>query len=454
MKVFLRTVVFVGLLTTQLALGAEYSATPADYLRALPNLKPGDSLRLAPGLYARGLRIRAMHGEPGRPIVITGPTSGEPAVLVAVAGANTVSISDSSYIEIRNLRLEGLGLPVDGVRAEAHSRFAHHITIENLVLVGYGHDQQNVAISTQCAAWNWIIRGNVIVGAGTGMYLGGSDGGVPFIGGLIEHNVIVDTLGYNVQIKHQKERAAVDGMPTSPSRTIVRHNVFSKANNASATSFARPNLLVGHFPPRGPGADDEYAIYGNFFYQNPTEALFQGEGNVAFYGNVLVNTAGIAIAIQPHNDRPKRLRIFHNTILARDSGVRFQGADDAFRQFVARNAIFAAQPLFGRDDGGNLVGSQEAAARYLAAPGAAPGAGLDVSWRSGSGKASGPTLDVSDLPDSKRDFEGRERAVGDVGAYASGAARPVWPLQLKRKPAQITGPAGPEASLKVPASGR
>ena len=37
---------------------------------------------------------------------------------------------------------------------------------------------------------------------------------------------------------------------------------------------------------------------------------------MAFYGNVLVNTAGSAISIQPHNDRPKRIRIFHNTIIA------------------------------------------------------------------------------------------------------------------------------------------
>ena len=443
MKVFRRAFILVGLLTVQPALGAEYSATPADYLRALPGLKPGDTLRLPAGHYMGGLPIRALHGAPGRPIVISGPVSGEPAVLVAVAGANTVSIFDSSHIEIRNLRLEGRGLPVDGVRAEARSRFAHHITIENLVIVGYGHDQQNVAISTQCTAWNWIIRGNVIAGAGTGMYLGGSEGGVPFIGGLIEYNVIVDTLGYNVQIKHQKDRPALDGMPAGPTRTIVRHNVFSKANNASGGGLARPNLLVGHFPPRGPGADDEYAIYGNFFYQNPTEALFQGEGNVALYDNVLVNTAGSAISIQPHNDRPKRIRIFHNTIIAREWGVRFQSADEAFRQLVARNAIFATQPLTGRDDGGNLFGSQESAARYLAAPGGAPGAGLDVSWRAGSGTASGPLLDVSDLPDSGADFEGRPRAAGDVGAYASGATRPVWALQLKRKPVTDTEHARP-----------
>ena len=51
----------------------------------------------------------------------------------------------------------------------------HHVTIENLNIVNYGADQQVVGISTKGPAWNWTIRGNRIVGAGTGMYLGNSD---------------------------------------------------------------------------------------------------------------------------------------------------------------------------------------------------------------------------------------------------------------------------------------
>ena len=53
--------------------------------------------------------------------------------------------------------------------------------------------------------------------------------------------------------------------------------------------MARPSLLVGHFPLTGAGRNDVYEIYGNFFWQNPTEALFQGEGNIALYDNVFVN---------------------------------------------------------------------------------------------------------------------------------------------------------------------
>ena len=52
----------------------------------------------------------------------------------------------------------------------------------------------------------------------------------------------------------------------------------------STGGSARPNLLVGGFPPTGWGANDSYEIYGNFFYNNPVEALFQGTGNIKLYG--------------------------------------------------------------------------------------------------------------------------------------------------------------------------
>jgi hypothetical protein len=428
-------------LATQLAASAGYAAervgTPADYLWWLAKLQPGDVLRLAPGQYARGLPIHDLHGEPGAPIVIAGPAKGTPAILLGRRGANTVSIKDSSHIEIRNLRLDGMNLPVDGVKLEGTAGFAHDITLENLTLIGFGHDQQIVGISTQAPAWKWIVRNNVIVGAGTGMYFGGSDGSRPFVHGLIEGNLIVDTVGYNVQIKHQKERASVAGMPDGPSRTIIRHNVFSKATNASGGEFARPNLLVGHFPPRGSGADDEYVIYGNFFYQNPVEALFQGEGNVAFYNNVLVNTRGDAIRVQPHYDKPRKIRIFHNTILARDVGVHLQGADESAYQLVARNVVVAAKPIVGRDDGGNVAAAFERAGELFRAAAAPPGAGLNLTLRQPTMQTSLPALQVSDLPGADLDFEGKPRAPTDVGAYAS-APKVRWPLQLARKPVSST----------------
>ena len=77
-----------------------------------------------------------------------------------------------------------------------------------------GGNQQVVGISTNGApTWNWTIRGNTIIGAGTGMYLGNSDGANPFVAGVIERNVVRDTIGYNLQIKHQAPWPGISGCP-------------------------------------------------------------------------------------------------------------------------------------------------------------------------------------------------------------------------------------------------
>lgn len=166
------------------------------------------------------------------------------------------------------------------------------------------------------------------------MYLGNSKGDMPFIGGLIEHNLVINSLGYNVQIKHQfaHRYPRLRDMPTGDRVTTIRHNVFSKSGNSAVGRYARPNLLVGAFPDTGAGSGDRYEIYGNFFYQNPTEALFQGEGNLSFHHNVLVNTAGDAIAIQPHKGRVRAVRVFNNTIVASGRGIRTWAVHRATRR--------------------------------------------------------------------------------------------------------------------------
>ncbi len=403
-----------------------YLATPADYISQLRKLRPGDTLELSAGHYPQGLPVHGMTGTPGNPIVIRGPRSQPSARFVARPGAHTVSIVNSAYVEIHNLELDGNGLGVAAIRGEGHADWAHHITLENLYIHGHGAHQSTVGIASFCPAWGWVIRNNVIVGAGTGMYLGGSGGGAPFVAGLIEHNVIADSIGYNLQIKHQNPRPRIEGMPAEKSVTIIRHNVFTKSANSSGGAMARPNLLVGHWPSSGPGVEDTYAIYGNFFYQNPTEALFQGEGNFAFYSNVLVNTHGDAIHVQPHNNVPRRIDIFRNTIIAAGAGINVRGGDPDHAQRLTANAVFANPPIAGGEQRGNITGTLAEAAEQLTNPFAPPGQ-LDLAPRRGKLIIEPPvSVPQPPAPNVNRDFDGRVYRGPVAGAYAgAGPARPL-----------------------------
>lgn len=408
-------------------------ATPETYLMLLQDLSPGDKLALSAGIYERGLPVHHINGAPNNRVIITGPSGGAPAIFRAHSGRNIISIANSSYVTIRNLEISGGNLPVDGVKCEGHAQWAHHITLENLYLHGHGNNQQTVGISTKCPAWGWVIRGNRVVGAGTGIYLGNSDGSAPFVAGLIEHNVILDTLGYNLQIKQQTHRPELPGLPNKSSTTIIRHNVFSKEHGASSGPLARPNVLVGHFPLQGPGADDIYLIYGNFFYQNPTEALFQGEGNIALYNNLLVNHFGDAVRIRPHNDTPRDISVFYNSVVASGTGIALSRRDNdpAYNQLVAGNAVFAKFPLFipSKMAAVNVEDSYNAASEYLTAP-HAPLGSLDLYPRQGKLRIN--SLNVRLLrrfTDWDLDFNGTRRQNSFAGAYAGEGNNPGWLLR-------------------------
>ncbi len=409
---------------------------PSNYRPLLRQLTGGDTLALLPGRYQRGLPIHHLRGEPNKPITISAADPETPPVFLARRGHHTVGIINSAYVTIRDLVLDGQGLPVDGVRAEGQSDWAHDITIENLLIRGHGHDQQRSGISTKCPAWNWVVRDNIILGAGTGMYFGNSDGSDPFVSGVIEGNFIADTIGYNLQIKHQNRRPRIPNMPTEPTVTIIRHNVFSKERGGSSGPLARPNVLVGHWPLTGPGFDDTYLVYGNFFYQNPDGALFQGEGNIALYNNVLVNRLGNAVRIRPHNDVPRNIDIFSNTVLSATVGisVRSRGEDQKDTHWIFSNAVFAPTPIVGGAQIDNITDNIGAAVEYLTQPMARAGK-MDLFPKPNtleaneSARQRRPTF-----LDAERDFNGRKREWRYRGAYSGAGRNPGWSLALERKP--------------------
>ncbi len=410
-------------------------ATPSNYRSLIAGLLPGDRLLLAAGTYTQGLNLWEKNGEPGKCIVIEGPASGSPALFTGSDVRNTVSFKNSSYIAVRNLSLDGQGKAGNGVKAEATGTYAHHILIEGLSFRNFNQSYLTVGISTKSPAWNWVVRYNTITSTGTGMYFGNSDGTAETANFLVEHNLVYNTLDYNIQFKHQLARNTAIGMPASGT-TIIRHNTFSKVGSPAGGVQNGPNLLVGHWPLSGAGSTDMYQIYGNFFDQNPHEGLFQGEGNLAFHDNVLLNRNSYGVNIQPHNSVPRRIDIYNNTVVVGSgNGIRIAGADPAYTQRVVGNAVFAPTPLTGGQQSNNVTGTYAAAGTYLNNPFASLGSGLDLYPK--TGQLQGTAIDhsvFSGQVDWNRDFNGRSRISTYRGAYSGDGVNPGWTLARAIKP--------------------
>ncbi len=438
----------VGGLTWSLhARAADVPATPSDYKAKVGALKPGDTLRLAAGTYTGGLVLTGLNGTAGSPITIAGPEAGPPAIFLADPGpcCNTVEIKDSSYLVLTHLTIDGNH--VDGAfGVSAKSGAVHHITIDGCTFSNHDGSQQHVGISTKVATWGWIIRRNRIAGAGTGLYLGNSNGDAPFIGGLIEGNLVKDSIGYCMQIKWQKPRNPTPGMPTEPVSTIIRDNVFVKGDVPSPDGD-RPNVLVGGFPATGPGADDLYEIYGNFFLHNPKESLFQGSGRVSLHDNVFVDTTGAAIRLRDH-DLPLRLaHVYNNTIYGAASGIAFDSAAPQ-GDYVVGNLVFSPKPISGsialQKD--NLTDAVANAGNYVASPSLSL-ASMDLYPKAGS--CEGPPLDLAPVAqetDYARDFNGVSKGLFTFrGAYAGAGKNPGWHLDAGLKEQGAGGAGGASA---------
>src|ERR1039457_6833566 len=434
-KLFRSGLFLCSLVLPMVAAGAVSQGDPSNYHALLAILQPGDTLVLASGTYPL-LSLRSLNGTPAAWITITGPVSGAPAIIAGSTCCNTVEISNSSYLAIENLTIDSKGIDgVFGISANnGLNNLTHDILIENNLLVGQNASQQTVGISTKTPTWNWIIRHNTITGAGTGIYLGNSDGTDPFIAGLIENNLIQNTIGYNMEIKYQPSRPTVAGMPTGPSTTIIRNNVFIK-NDQPSPDGDRPTVLLGGFPTSGNGSSDLYQVYGNFFDHNPRESLLQVEGRVSIHDNIFVNGQYTAIDLTQTYLPLSVAYVYNNTVYSTNTGINF-GSAATVADAVTGNLVFAATPISGPivNLSNNTVDALANATTYVNAPSFTLGV---MDFYPLPGQAQGSALDLSAFAtdtDSGLDFNGTTKnavrqAIVFRGAYAGEGTNSGWKLQ-------------------------
>jgi hypothetical protein len=465
----------IGLTLPHMAAGRTLVANPQasqgqpNYYRSLAgSLAAGDTLMLPSGVYREGLDIDGLQGTPTAWIVITGPSSGPAATITTESSCcNTVQLGGNAYVAIRNLTIDSAMLPaIDGINAKGSP--THDILIEGCTLIGQTADQATIGISTKSPAWRWTIRGNRILEAGTGLYLGNSDGTQPFIAGVIEGNLIMNSIGYNMQIKHQVPYQSLSWaslIPPGPHRTVIRNNVFIKERNdwtPDQSPEPRPNLLVDPFPDTGMGSTDLYEIYGNFFYKNPIEALFQGTGRIALHDNVfLASGAGqVAASFTDHNGPLKLAHVYNNTIYSVSGGGIYFVSSAREGDAVVGNLIVTGEAGLGGSIAsatGNVLAPVADAAQYFTAPSEVLGQ-VDLYPKAGCPTCNGTPLTMTPFQghtDYDKDFNGTSKAGFTYrGAYAGEGVNPGWRLQAGLKSSgpqsQDTTPPAPPQNLRHP----
>ncbi len=458
---FLSLCAFASLIAVPLC-AREYNGKPSNYQGMLRQLKPGDTLNLAPGKYPR-LYLTNLNGAPDAWITIAGPQADPPAVIQGAPNYNTVEIENCSYVSIENLRIDSRGIEgAFGISAKGRDRnLTHHIRIEGNTFVGQNVGQQTDAISTKIPTWGWVIRYNKILGAGTGIYLGNSDGTQPFVDGVIENNLIQNTIGYDMEIKDQYSIPAISGMPIKPTSTIIRNNVFIKDDKPSPDGD-RPNLIVGAFPETGLGSLNMYEIYGNYFVHNHREALFQGSGRVSLHDNIFIDGPPDypAVILMKQNRPLKVALVYNNTVYTSGSGIRFDNAALSGDSVVG-NLVFASNPISGPIVGlaGNITGPLESAGQMVQSPSFDPSA---ANFYPLPGKCLGAPIDLSTFRSDTEytlDFNGRAKtqAKGAVvyrGAYAGDGENSGWRLDAAVKPPHPPLPKFPRLVWIDPKSAR
>jgi hypothetical protein len=160
-------------------------------------------------------------GTAAQPIVIVGPAD-HSARFGAPGCCSVVQLRDASFLQLRKLTLEVGSTGIDS------GGDSNHVLLENLQIIGDDNGTHTVGIASHGLASDWTIRGDLIGGVETGLRLGNPDGSAPFVAGLIEYNVVVDTTGANLQIAGAAGRAVT-----------IRYNAFSENPSALMRSASR-----------------------------------------------------------------------------------------------------------------------------------------------------------------------------------------------------------------------
>ena len=295
----------------------------------------------------------------------------------------------------------------------------------------------------------------------TGLYLGDSDGTQPFVNGLIEHNLIKDTIGYNMEIKDQNSIPDIPGMPGGPTSTIIRNNVFIK-NDQPSPDGDRPNVLVSGVSGHRHGLAEHVRDLWQLLSAQPPRSPVPGLRTYLAARQYLCRRAGHypAVVLRKQNNPLKIALVYNNTVYTSGKGIYF-GTRAQIYDAVVGNLVFSSAPISGQimQQSDNVVAPVAKAPTYVKSP-AFAGA---MDFYPLAGQCQGGPLDLSNFDtdtDYSLDFNGasKVRAKGAPvyrGAYAGEGSNPGWTLAAGMKaPAPPAPKRGATVVWLSPASGQ
>jgi hypothetical protein len=161
---------------------------------AISQAKPGTRILMEPGDYPGGIMVSNLHGQAGKLIVIGGA---DPAKPPRIVGGGGIHLSDVSYLELRDVVIEGAranGLNVDD--GGTYDTPTHHVTLRNIVVRDLPKgNNDGIKLSgiddflvTNCLVERWGGSGVDMVGCHRGViaectFRSGGDSGVQGKGG-------------------------------------------------------------------------------------------------------------------------------------------------------------------------------------------------------------------------------------------------------------------------------
>ncbi len=276
---------FAFVLTSHSAENVRLVNNKQEFQAALRALKPGTTLKLAPGEYGFGHFVQKARGTKEAPIIIEGANPAQPPKFTG--GSLAVHFRGCAYLTVRHIAVSGQ--KGNGLNFDDGGESSHHITIENVSVSDIGPTGNNDGIKLS-GVDDFTIRNCRINGwAGQAIDMVGCHRG------LIEKCVFAGKAGFSQATGPQTKGGSED--------ITVRGCTFINAGQ-------RPMHLGGstgrpYFRPK----DAKYearriTVEGNLFIGGMAPIVFTGvEGGVVRY-NTIVNPETWVFRILQENNEP------------------------------------------------------------------------------------------------------------------------------------------------------